>query len=332
LTRTQSDAAIPLADKARELILMLASRLKRPFEHPTFDDLFSNLRDYDESLRRYSNLRLIGAKVLEIGCGSHPMRLMAMLGMAIDAVGVDMDAPILRGSPSEIVRTWRANGAERALKSLARLVLSDWIDRRQLAAVLKRRGGRFVLPSAGRVIVADAAELRWPARSLDLIVSEDVFEHIDAAALPALVRAMSRWLKPGGIALIRPCIFTGICGSHLVEWQTAAPRSRRSEPWEHLRRRRYQPNVYLNQLSRSEYRELFRSEFEILEERDCDPGLGREFMTPSLRSELAAYSDEDLFSNHVMFVLRPSVPSPSTTRAPLARHSTVDWRRLSKKR
>jgi hypothetical protein len=36
-----------------------------------------------------------------------------------------------------------------------------------------------------------------------------------------------------------------------------------------------------------------------------DPGLGREYLDGSAKAELSGFSDEELFSNQVLFVLRP---------------------------
>ncbi len=82
-------------------------------------------------------------------------------------------------------------------------------------------------------------------------------------------------------------------------------RLRRSEPWEHLRRKRFRANVYLNELMRADYRRLFSQHFEIVEERVTKPDLGREYLSPEVAEELKRYSDEELFSNGVLFVLRP---------------------------
>ena len=114
-------------------------------------------------------------------------------------------------------------------------------------------------------------------------------------------------ISPQGLAFIRPNVFSGITGGHFPEWYSAQvdrniPRS--SEPWEHLRKRRFKANTYLNELTRADYRELFSPHFEIIEERVFEPDLGRRWLTPEAREELAAWSDEELFSNKVQFVLR----------------------------
>jgi len=151
--------------------------------------------------------------------------------------------------------------------------------------------------------------LEFPDDHFDLIFSEDVFEHVTRTSLEALVPKMARWLKPDGLALIRPNIFTGILGGHLAEWgypSVLDPTQRRkSTPWEHLRARRFPPNTFLNEFRRSEYRELFSRAFAIVREEVLLPDLGREYLTDDVARELDAYPEEELFSNKVLFVLRP---------------------------
>src|ERR1700691_1972475 len=104
-----------------------------------------------------------------------------------------------------------------------------------------------------------------------MIYSENVFEHIPELTLQAVVPKLCKWLKPSGIALIRPDIFTGPWGGHLCESLHKARTSAGTiEPWEHLRKCRFKPSVYLNRLTRAQYRELFRRHFEVLEERVTD--------------------------------------------------------------
>src|SRR5260370_24981536 len=142
----------------------------------------------------------------------------------------------------------------------------------------------------GRLLVRDAASVNWPDESLDLICSESVFEQIPIPSREPLLAKMARWLKPSGLALIRPDIFTGISGGHLLEWfDLREHRRRRSEPWEHLRKRRFHGNVYLNELTRADYRRMFSQKFEILEEKVGDPGQGGKFYRPEGAPVLTTY-------------------------------------------
>ena len=122
---------------------------------------------------------------------------------------------------------------------------------------------------------------------------------------------MRRWLRPRGLALVRPNVFTGISGGHLAGWSVESlldrpEEPRRSAPWEHLRSGRFEPNTFLNRLSRAEYRRLFAEHgFEVVAEHPRYPALGASWLTESLRAELADWPDEELFSNQVLFVLSP---------------------------
>ena len=306
--KSSSSANIPILDKLRQLGLLWAAYARQSRALNNMEATFADLDEYDRLLLEYAGKRLRGARILEIGYGARPNRLLAMTSMGLDASGVDLDVPVLRGTLAEFGNMFRRNGFERTAKSLARWMFFDHLERKCLARELKNRGHDLrILPERFRV--EDAADLSLPEHSLDLIVSEDVFEHIPALSLEVLVPAMAVWLKAGGLALIRPNIFTGISGGHLVEWFAynlhGTRLRRRSEPWEHLRKQRYRANTFLNALSRADYRRLFSAHFEILAERVTAPDLGKAFLTPDVARDLAAYSPEELFSNQVLFVLRP---------------------------
>jgi hypothetical protein len=277
---------------------------------PDFAPLFRELDEYDRRLRLHAGLPLAQARVLEIGFGQRPYRLVALLSRGVDARGIDLDQPVLTGTLAELAAILRRNGAQRALKSAVRHFLFDWHDRRALRSALRLRGdlhpvdrARFLVGSVGSA----AIDARIAPGSLDLVFSEDVFEHIPRQELPVAIRAMRRWLGPGGLALVRVTLFTGITGGHDVEWYPhthGQPLRRRSEPWEHLRRRRFPANTFLNELRLHEYRALFEPCFSIVEQ-SVSSATGRRFLTPEIRCELADYGEEELLSDEVLFVLKP---------------------------
>ena len=233
-----------------------------------------------------------------------------MTAAGASVTGVDMEVPVLSLRPSTLLEVYRRNGAERLLKSVARRLLFDRRADRLLGEALAARYGSAEIRH-GRLVVSDAAGLDLPPRSLDLIVSEDVFEHMTVESVESTVGLMRGWLKPGGLALVRPNVFPGISGGHLSEWNVESifdspDAPRRSAPWEHLRARRYRPNTFLNELRREDYRRAFEAGgFEILEDRSRYPELGAQFLTPAIREELAEWPEEELFSNQTLFVLRP---------------------------
>jgi SAM-dependent methyltransferase len=305
---SNSSADIPFSQKISELVSLFYLRLRSILNHQDMSWIFSDFEEYNELLLKYSNNTLESSRVLEIGFGARPLRFIALMSLGVDVCGVDLDVPILRGTLSEFIEIYRKNGIERVLKTAVRFTCFDIIERHTLAIALKKYGKELVTYE-DRFLVADAARIEICDRSLDLIISEDVFEHIHLSSVKVLVPKMARWLRPNGLALIRPNIFTGITGGHLAEWfphtLNDKSRSRKSEPWEHLRKKRYQANTCLNQLMRVDYRDLFGSSFYILEERVREPHLGREFLTPEVASELSSYGEDELFSNRVLFVLKP---------------------------
>ncbi len=305
-----STAPIALGRKAEEYRLLLRSYVQRTARSPRLDYVMRDIGEYDRLLQAHAGTELRSARVFEIGYGARPYRQVALQSMGVDVEGVDAEQPVLRGTPRELRAAWRVNGPERALKSMLRRAVFDPRERAVLRRELAAHGLSWRCDSS-RLRVCDAADVELPEGSLDLVFSEEVFQSVELGSLRRIVPAMERWLRPGGLALIRPNVYTGITGGLLQEWSRWSvahpPRSRRSEPWEHLRGGRYEPNTHANGLTRDEYRELFAPHFELIEERVKEPQLGHEYLTPEVAAELSAWSEEELFSNCVLFVLRKRV-------------------------
>jgi SAM-dependent methyltransferase len=315
---TSSLSLSSLQDSSRELFGILKMHWARKHGEAEFAWVFANVSEYGALLWEHCGLDLRDAKVLEVGYGARPIRMMTLHSIGVDAYGIDMDRPSLGGSPAEIVRILRSNGWRRALKTIVRSVLFDAAERRGLAAVLRARGYQFRL-RPDRFLVGDAGgpELAgsFEREAFDLIISEDVFEHIPPGSLQGVVRNIARLLRPGGIALIRPLLFTGPSGSHLLEWyphRIPVREAKRSEPWEQLRKRRFVANTYLNELRWSDYRDLFTPHFTVLEERFAHAAEAAQWMTPELRQQLASYGTDELLTNHVLFVLKRRLRRAST--------------------
>lgn len=298
--------------KLKEWSQLFWMRSKGLFKENNFEFLFEKLEEYQVYLQKYSSKPVQDTKVLEIGFGARPNRLILLNSIGFDAIGVDLDQPVLFGSPSEFINIYKRNGIERTFKSIVRFFLFDGHERNCLADSLCARGFNLTI-NKEKFFVNDVADPEFQKhikeQSLDLIISEDVFEHIPLSSLKTVVPKMAQWLQPNGIALIRPCIYTGITGGHLLEWYPPLTKDfqRKSEAWEHLRKKRYQANTYLNQMSRADYRELFTPYFHIVQEKVEIPNLGREFLCSETLNELKDFSEEELFSNTVLFVLKPKL-------------------------
>jgi hypothetical protein len=227
--------------------------------------------------------------------------------MGADVYGVDAEVPLLRGDVREYVAMLRHNGLERMLKSTVRRAMFDRRADRAFVHALEKRGMRWRKLECGRLLIGDAAECDPPG-VFDLVYSIAVFEHIERPSLERLVPRMASWMKRDALALILPDVFTGLHGGHLLEWEADTfelPITRRSEPWEHLRQRRFVANTTLNQLTRAEYFALFEATFDILDVIEAPRGKQQDFLTPAIRAELSGYSDADLLDANPLFVLRP---------------------------
>jgi SAM-dependent methyltransferase len=300
-----SGQAMPMADKVREAAAL--SRMAWKSRNSAFD-----LRWFDEYralLQQHGGIEISSASAIEFGYGARPDRMLALLALGVDVYGIDRDTPVGHGGLRTLPRVARENGLTRATKSLAREALAGRSHRSAVSTAVAERGGRVSWPGS-RFIVGDLVDPALPDRinrRFDFAFSEDVLEHVPAAGLPTLMSNLNKLLRPGGLALLRPNVFTGITGGHLTEWfpdKVDDNKQKRSEPWEHLRKRRFVANTHLNEVTRRDYRSLFREQFEILSEEAEDADLGRSFLTPEVRAELHAFHDDELFSNRVLWVLR----------------------------
>jgi SAM-dependent methyltransferase len=304
-----STGDVGLREKVREWFGFLQRHRQRS-EQSEIPGFLADVEEYGALLKQFSGGELRGARVLEIGFGTQAERMAILTAAGADATGVDIEVPMFDFRPATMRRIMRANGPERLAKSAGRHLLFDRAAERRLkqAVAAAYPGTKF---SRGQLVIGDAADLDLAERSLDLITSEDVFEHMTPDSIARTLAGIRGWLKPGAVALIRPNAFPGISGGHLREWNVPSVRDhpeqpRQSAPWEHLRANRFQPNTFLNRLTRADYRQAFTDAgFEILEERARYPELGATLLSAEIRAELSEWPDDELFSNQTLFVLRP---------------------------
>ncbi len=308
----------PTLDRIREWIALVRLSLADAGNRD-FSDLQAAYLQHNQIAQNYLGRPLSACKVIEIGYGARPNRLIWFLGQGVDITGIDLDQPILRGTPAEFFAVYRRNGWERAIKTVARWFINERNLRRALLAELSHQRNTPLKLPPERLTVGDAAsEDFWTQhRGVNYIFSEDVFEHIPPGSLDRILPLIAASMDPEGVVFVKPMVYTGICGGHHVEWYPHTlnqPIERRTEPWEHLRKNRHPANTYLNKLTLADYRSLFSMHFDILEETCVRPNLGSQFMTPDIRLELSQYPDEELFSNGVVFLLRPRRNSPSSQK------------------
>ena len=136
----------PTRDRIREWIALARLSISDAGNRD-FSDLQASYNLHDQYARKYLARPLNSCKVIEIGYGARPNRLIWFFGQGVDIAGIDLDQPILRGSPAEFLNVFRRNGWERALKTIGRWYINERRLRSVLLAELSRqRGKTLVLP------------------------------------------------------------------------------------------------------------------------------------------------------------------------------------------
>ena len=273
----------------------------------------SNLENVDSQLafhqkltglvRAHVNQDPTTVKILEIGCGQRASQIILFQAEGAPAIGIDREIPTYHLGVRKFFRTARINGWERALKSCFRHLLFD----RQFFQQLSRRTGKSLPPGEVKVCLMDAAHLAFPDDSFDFIFSSLVFEHI--ADVPGAVAEVNRVLRPQGTAWINIHLFPSLSGGHHKDWTD--PRKWPSTPvppWDHLRENRYPADNSLNKLRLGDYRRIFATSLEVLEESLVSEG--QQILTPELATELAqrGYPKDDLLVREVAFRCRKRRP------------------------
>jgi hypothetical protein len=157
---------------------------------------------------------------VEIGFGSKPYRIMYFNARGVDVFGIDMDQPVLDGSPQEFLSIARRNGSLRAIKSCVRYTLFERSARRKLRDQLRSINPGFVFDYR-RLVVGDAGTTGpWTRIPIEpnLIYSFAVFEHINPDSLVSLVEFMHQKLRGNTLLYIVITVYTGLIGNHLTEW------------------------------------------------------------------------------------------------------------------
>ena len=272
---------------------------------------WQDIEEYESYLAKYMPIgqqKLTNHSVLEIGFGARPWRLFSMMSLGVDIKGIDLDQPTYGFNPKRLWRVLKTNGFERFIKSLVRGIFFDLSDIRSLKRELKKID-KTLRVDESRIIIGDVGDERhFQENSFTFAFSEDVFEHIPAAALPKVLVNIRKWLKAGSILLLRPHVYTGISGGHDPEFYHHKVKNNEApadKAWRHLLNPHFKVNTFLNQLRIDSYVNLFSEHFEVLEIINKDPDLGKNYLTQELKDMLiGTFTLEELLTNQVAFILR----------------------------
>ena len=257
----------------------------------------------------YTASPLVDRDVLVVGVGQTQREVMG-LGIENRVVGIDLDVIPQGWRPGQYVRLLRQNGAMRFAKTVGRKLLG--IDR-TLSSELARALGMTKKPSV-KLLQMNATDMRLASNSFDFAYSFSVFEHLDDPK--AVLREMTRVLKPGGVLQISTHIYSSEGGCHDLRIFAG---QRDSIPlWAHLRpavKDTVIESCYMNMWRAHQWRSLFYElcpGSEVTFDTHAEPR-GTEFANAlaELRKagELSDYSDEELLMvNLVVDWQKPAHP------------------------
>jgi SAM-dependent methyltransferase len=262
---------------------------------------------------------LEGLDILELGPGQQCVRS-GVLGIKNRVTAVDLDEIPFGFDLGGFLRVARKNGAGRLLKTLARKGLG--LDRAVRGTWAKAVGARALpLPRLlhGDVCAEDgAAALPLEPYSFDVIVSWSVFEHLPDPH--RAVERLVRLLRPGGVLYLGVHLFTSNNGHH--DLRAFNGRSHALPAWGHLRpetKALIHPSSVLNEWRLERWREWARVELpgaQELQERYGEERLKARLEAEGLREQLAAYSDEELFTVELFFLWRKPTAGKEPSASP----------------
>ena len=243
------------------------------------------------------------SKALDIGCGSNAPMSLLLHAAGINVTGLDQKVGYRWGlgfRPSRYLQY----GQKVGLFKTARKMLGELVYDRHYYNALARFSELKLTESGLNLVEHNASELPIDDASMDLVVSNAVWEHIDKVELAN--REVARILKPGGVAYIEIHLFPSLSGGHDLPWVVPGRTEMGGiQPWRHLRDPNWQEPVYLNRLREHQYRELFDGveQLKILDWQ-VEFTEGEELLTQEILDELPDYSREELTRRSIIVLLR----------------------------
>jgi SAM-dependent methyltransferase len=234
--------------------------------------------------------------ILIIGPGQHMVE-MSFFAQHNRVTGIDLDVIPQHPSAREYLTMFQNNGSIRTLKTMGRKAMG--YDR-ALRREVERQG--VMVDDDPAMVAMDAAAMTFPDGSFDCVFSHSCFEHLSQPG--DVIRQVTRVLRPGGVAHVDAHLYTSDSGCHDV--RIFSGRRESIPPWSHLRpayRHLVQPNSYLNEVSLSQWRDLFSQHWPGVTFRlhaDQDPAIQSALAPLRETGELAEYEDEELLSDYVI--------------------------------
>lgn len=237
-----------------------------------------------------------GKTILDVGCGRLFPYSMILHNLGNKVVGIDISCiPVNMLTLKKYWAVLRQDGLASFTREFLYAVLGK--DKKYFRAMRALSGMPFSTDGID-IRRMNAERLDFPDETFDLAVSNATFEHIHD--VPSAVAEMARVLKKGGIAYIGINLFTSLAGGYFYDYDDPS----KVKPWGHLRGNGHTAPVYLNKVRESEFVRLFRERLEVLMVKNIGVGEGRGLLTPQVKEELEAYSEDELLKRDIVIVAR----------------------------
>jgi 2-polyprenyl-3-methyl-5-hydroxy-6-metoxy-1,4-benzoquinol methylase len=262
--------------------------------------LLSLVQESEQRMQRQLGKKVEGLRMLEIGPGQGLERA-RYFGRKNKVIGMDLDVIPVGFDLHSYLRMLRKNGPGRVAKSIGRRFLIGRTNEIAWANLLGVE--KFNDPA---IMHGNICEETPKVGQFDVVMSWSVFEHLPNPAYA--VQNVLKLLKPGGIFYISLHLYTSNNGHHDIRAFTGDEDN--LPLWPHLRKtteKAITPSAYLNRWRLAQWRELFATSTpgheEILEAFESYERF-QPRMTTTLRQELAAYSDEELYTINAVYTWR----------------------------
>ena len=251
------------------------------------------------AFKKYSDSDIETSRILDVGNGQNASQVVLFQADGAEVTGIDMEIPTYKMNLKLLLKVAKINGFERAIKSLIRHLL---FDKKYYKDLKEQYQKHFDLNTLDCRLM-NAAKMEFADNTFDFAYSTWVFEHVDNVS--ESLKEVNRVLKPGGLAWIGIHLFPSLSGGHNIEWIDPENNPSDKVPvWDHLRENRFPINTYLNKLTLDQYREIFRNNIKIIEEKLTFEG--EKYLTEDLKNNLTAedYNKDDLLTRTVVFICR----------------------------
>jgi len=284
-------------------VKLFISMLRYGFDHNLdfAQEHYDFFKKMINDLSRY-NLDIQSKRVLEIGCGKSYWLTLLSHSYGAKITGIDTEYTTSKSGIAKYINLMQKNGFERTIRTL----IWDSIFSRPY---YKKLSSLITFPLDFKNIDVrkmSATDTDFQDSCFDLIISHEVFEHIDDISSTAA--ELNRILKPDGITYIYVHNFASISGGHHIAWKY--PDSEPSStvpPWDHLRENRF-PDIpsWLNELREHEYRNIFEQHMTIVDWLYTHKE-GEKLLTDSIRKELSDYSEKELLTKGFIIIAKPKI-------------------------